>query len=470
MTSMYGINGLPEGVTAAVIYNRVSHAKRSISVEAQNQLNHEACERLNLPVRKVFKDDGKSASRYSTKVRTDWDDLKSGTEGLRKGDMLVCWASSRAQRDLGEFVELRNLCAGLGVPFFYSGRIVDFTRGDDRYYAGMDALRDEHLSEQIMENVRRGKNTAAAAGHPPGRAPWGYRMAPRSPGEPPRWVQDPVEAPRVREAVERLLKGASMYSVRDWLARTEGGAPTTLTGLKRSLSKPSLAGLRVHQGRVIGDGTWDAIITPEQHYQLVEQLDRGPQPSRGREPKYLLTGIAKCGICGEGVRWKLSKHNPNASYDCSRSHCSREVGAMEAAVVRYLFGLIPLLVAVAPRDTFAADHKDADRKIRELKSTLAQWRQAAISGDVTPTSFGEIEKGLLLQIEELRPKAAVITIPDPDDLRAKWGTMSMRERREQIRRFLTIKVIPAERRGCRTGTLDIKPAGPYVVQRAKAAK
>ena len=50
---------------------------------------------MDLPVRKVFTDDGISASRYSVKVRADWEKLK--TE-LRTGDMLVVWAASRSAR------------------------------------------------------------------------------------------------------------------------------------------------------------------------------------------------------------------------------------------------------------------------------------------------------------------------------------------------------------------------------------
>jgi site-specific DNA recombinase len=152
---------------------------------------------MGVPVRKVFTDDGISASRYSSRARKDWQQLK--TE-LRTGDMLVVWAASRSARDLEEFVELRNLCAELGVPFSYSGRVLDFTRGDDRFYGGLDALVAERESEQIKENVRRGKTSAAAAGHPSTRAPWGYRTLPRKEGEPPRWERDPVEAPRIREA------------------------------------------------------------------------------------------------------------------------------------------------------------------------------------------------------------------------------------------------------------------------------
>lgn len=451
------MNGLPEGVVAAVVYNRVSHAKRSISVEDQNRHNHAWCAGMGLPVRAVFTDDGISASRYGGKVRTDWEKAKAE---LRQGDMLVTWAASRAQRDLQEFVQVRDLCARLRVPVAYSGRVLDLSRGDDRFYAGLDALQVEREAEHIAENVRRGKNTAAAAGHPATRAPWGYRMLPRNPGEPPEWEPHRVEAPRIREAVQQLLDGGTMYSVMCWVKRTDGFVPSSLTNLRRALTNPALAGLRVHQGKVVGKGTWDAIITEDQHYQLLNQLEKAPQPSRGREPKHLLTGIAKCGKCGEGVRFKKYAGKRNPGYDCYNGHCSREASAMDAAVIAKLFELIPVIAAAVPPTVVAPRTAETQRKIGELEDKLAEWREAAIAGEVTPKSFAEIEKGLLSQIAELQPKTAPkIRIPDPATMRETWDKMTVRERRDQIKTFLTITVVPAERRGARTGKLIIEPGG-----------
>jgi site-specific DNA recombinase len=448
---------LPEGVVAAVIYNRVSHAKRSISVEDQDRANHAWCAQIGLPVRKVFTDDGISASRHGGKVREDWEQLK--TE-LRSGDMLVVWAASRSARDLEEFVELRNLCAQLGVPFSYSGRVLDFSRGDDRFYGGLDALVAERDSEEIKRNVLRGKTNAAAFGYPPSRAPWGYRTLPRNEGDPPRWEQDPVEAPRIREAVDRLLDGDTMYSVMRWLERTEGVTPTSLTNLKRGLTNPALAGLRVHRGTVTGKGTWHHIITEKHHHDLVNQLKRAPGPRVGREPKHLLTGISKCGKCGDGMRWKGYPGKRDPRYECYRGHVSREATAMEAAVEDTLFDLIPVIAAALPTEILAPNTKEAERKIADLEDTLEEWRQAAIAGSVTPGSFATIEQGLLAQIEALRPKTPPkFRLPDPKTFRKEWPTWSVRERRDQIRFWLDVTVVPAERRGARTGQLVIKPGG-----------
>lgn len=267
-------------------------------------------------MRAVFCDNSIGASRYSGD-RPEWRRLK---KDLRQGDVLVVWEASRAQRDLQEFVELRNLCAELNVPLSYAGRVLDLTLVDDRFAGGLDALVAEYESERIRSRVLRGKKRASATdGRPMSSPPWGYLATRENDAQGrsrPQWEPDPVGAPRVREAVERLLVGGSQYAVLEWLKATEGYAPTTPTTLRRALLNPALAGLRQHQGEVVGLASWPGIITKEQHEQLKSQDRRmramfGFNSQPGPEPKYLLSGIAKCGLCDEGL-WYRAKEGTQA--------------------------------------------------------------------------------------------------------------------------------------------------------------
>jgi hypothetical protein len=67
------------------------------------------CEREGWNVVGVESDNDRSASRYAKRGRPGWDAVKglitSGTI-----DVLVMWEASRSSRDLGGFVELRDLC------------------------------------------------------------------------------------------------------------------------------------------------------------------------------------------------------------------------------------------------------------------------------------------------------------------------------------------------------------------------
>ena len=60
---------------------------------------------------------------------------------------------------------------------------------------------------------------------------------------------------------------------------------------------------------------------------LVNQLERAPSPRIGREPVHLLTGIARCAICDDGLRFKrrrLASRAQLSTYRCPLSSGSFE--------------------------------------------------------------------------------------------------------------------------------------------------
>ncbi len=96
----------------------------------------------------------------------------------------------------------------------------------------------------------------------------------------------------------RITNGESLRSVRNWLAST-GYAPVTITALRDCISNPTIAGKRVHQGKVVGDATWPGIITEKEQQRAIDAAKRpAQQPKPGPEPKYLCSGVATCGKCG----------------------------------------------------------------------------------------------------------------------------------------------------------------------------
>lgn len=446
----------------AVIYTRVSRAddrgdgrSSGRSVQDQERECRQECERRGWKVREVYCDDGIGASRYSGE-RPQWRKLKSD---LRRGEILVLWEASRAQRDLQEFVELRNQCAELKVLVSYSGRLLDCAEGEDRYYGGMDALNAERESEMIRMRVLRGKRAAAAEGRPPGKAAWGYRNTEEldSGGRKrPQWEPDPLEAPRVREAVERLLAGETQYSVLEWLRSTDGYAPSSPTTLRRALLNPALAGLRVHQGKVEGKATWEPIITRKQHNQLIGRSKRmtelyGFNSQPGPEPKHLLTGIAKCEVCKEGMRYR-AKEGRKPYYSCQQGHVARLVEMLDKAVESALFRRLED-VDPSDYDSNGVDDEVIQAEIDELERQIAEWEAEAVAGRVSPSSFGNIEKGIRAQIEALEARRG-----GPTDLvfdATLWPDLTMTERRQIIRAHLEV-IVPKLAKRVRALPGDVK--------------
>lgn len=394
----------------AVIYTRVSSDQNEgRSVQDQERECRAFCERQGWPVRNAYCDNDIGASRWSKKDRPQWAELK---RALRPGDILVCWEASRSTRDVEEHLVLQNLCAELGVPLSYGGRQLNMNDADDRFVGVLDAALSARESDKLRERVLRGRRGAAAAGRPGSRPPWGYRSVGRA-----EWEIDPVEGPRIKSAVERVLRGESQRSVYEWLKAT-GHAPGNQSSMRRNMTNPAIAGLRVHQGTVVGAGNWPAIISVEQHERLVAFLrrqvrERGFASSPGPVPKHLLSGVARCGVCDAGVAFRGRKGR-RPTYRCPVGHVERDAVLLDGLVIGEL-----VKDYLAHGDPQPADNPDVQGvrdEIAELEDQLAAFEAQAVARQISATSFARIERGLRARIDELKPLTVEGLPADPYEL------------------------------------------------------
>ncbi|PVB24479.1 recombinase family protein [Mycobacteroides abscessus] len=442
----------------AVIYTRVSDddSGRSRSTADQEKDCREHCAKQGWTVKAVLCDEGVGASRYSRGEREAFKQLETI---LQRGNVLVFWEASRSQRDLAAYVKLRDLSARIGAYWCYSGKLFDLTRGDDRFVTGLDALLSEREVDQFRERVERGRRSAAALGKPgAGPAPWGYKpLRDDRTGDLINWVPDPEEARLVRDAARSVLAGESTRSV---LKRINAGGvlhrrrPQSLTALRRALMNPQLVGLRKYQGEIVGEGTWEPILTREDHEKLVATLTA---PSRkthhGTEPKWLLTGIAVCGVCGASMATKGNKSSRIYICRANRGCVGRNVEyADEVVKEAALYVLERLDPAIFGEDDGSASEVLAE--LAESESLLEEYRALADAREISPQSFARFEQKLLTQIESARSRlsvsqrmSAALAIAGPD-ARRFWasmeanGTQGLLDRRAIVRCFrVTIKPV-----------------------------
>jgi site-specific DNA recombinase len=431
----------------AIIYTRKSTVSDGKSTGDQECECRHWCETQHIPVERVICDEGISASRYGKKPRDGWTELKAL---LQPGHILVAWEASRATRDVGEWVAIRNLCAERKVPFAYNGRVLDLTTGDDRFVGGLDALLAEREAEQIRERFMRGKRGAATAGTPPTTLGWGYRPVPRQLGDKrTQWEIDPGEAPRIREAVGRIIDGESLLSVGRWLKST-GYAPATHTSLRRSLTRPAIAGKRIHQGKVIGNATWPPIISEEDRQKVIAAL-RWDHPNPGPEPTHLCSGIAICGMCGGKLRHHRFQRRMDV-YRCNKGCGSRKASMLDSAVEK---AVLRRLLNINPND-YASDNPEiaeAERRIQELEDDLKRWQEKAIAEEVSAEMYAQVEKDRKRKIAELRPQ----TVPARRRLltHATWADGTIREKRETVRALLNISIPQVKHLGRRATEDDV---------------
>jgi Recombinase zinc beta ribbon domain len=156
----------------------------------------------------------------------------------------------------------------------------------------------------------------------------------------------------------------------------------------------------------------------------------------GPEPKYLLSGIAKCGICDEGLRYR-AKEGRKPYYTCRKGHVSRLADMLDKAVEAAIF---KLLSSIDPSDYESDDANDSAviAEIEGLEGQLAEWEAEAIAGQVSPGAFGRAERELTARIEALRAK-----IETPSELEldpAQWPELTMAERRHIVRSLFEVVV------------------------------
>lgn len=447
-------------VIRAIIYARVSSDKAAgRSVDEQVAECRAECDRNGWPVAEVLTDNDRSATRFATKSRPEYAKLRSL---LQPGDVLVTWEASRAQRDLTRYVELRDLCAERGVLWSYSGKLFDLTVGDDRFATGLDALLAEKEAEQTRTRIMRAHRANLAEGKPHGRVPYGYRIV-RDPntGKAVRREPDPARAPLVAEAARRVLVGHSLASVVRWM-ETKDPLGWDSAKLRRILVNPTIAGHRTHSQKVNGKrgpqaihgpGTWEPIITDEQHIDLVALFAARKSGPRGMPVKHLLSGIATCDVCGEYLwRGKGGRTKDGGFYDvyaCREHHVGRNLEAVDDAVHAVVEGILstPESLAALAESPPTEPASAAGVRLAELREQLAAV-EAKMAELTMPVDVGaRVATRLAEQIAAAEAAATpvfiapivreIATAPDPVAL---WRSLPVAQQREFIKATMTIRV------------------------------
>ncbi|MFC4080892.1 recombinase family protein [Amycolatopsis samaneae] len=213
---------------------------------------------------------------------------------------------------------------------------------------------------------------------------------------------------------------------------------------------PALAGLRVYRGKVIGKGTWPAIITEAEHAEVVAKLG---DPARrsvrdGDRVKYLLSGILLCSVCDEPVT--SAKPARHLVYRCKVGHLSRNMAKTDSVVVERLLARLASDVA---REFFryegqAKELTEAVKTAQELRARLDGFTDKAADGELSPERLARIEAKLLPKIEAAEERARQIGVspvvaelvgPQAPEV---WETLSITQKRAVLRAVVRPRLLP----------------------------
>jgi len=450
-------------MSKALLYARVSHdpTGKGRSVESQLDECRTWAEQEGWQVISEVRDVDRSASRHAKRKREGWAEVVTAVE---KGDIdiLVTWEASRAQRDLAAYSDLRQLCERTQTRWAYSGNVYDLGDRSDRFRTGLDALVAEDEAGRTSERICRGVRSAAMDGRPTGRKLYGYRRTyDKATGQLLGQEPDPQQAAIVREVAKRFLAGESLRSLyRDF---NERGVPTP-TGkvgawsdrqVRRLVSNPAYAGQRVHQGQVVGEASWDPIHDADAWARLQTKLsDPARQVNRNRGGTHLLTGVARCGVCGRGMQYAQDRGRPQ--YGCRNEgyHVVRDLKHLDAYVTAIVLERMSRPDAIEKLDdTPGPEVVEARHEIVELRRRLDEAADQYAAGALTADMLSRVEGRLRSEIAEAERRSRYVGLPSTatdlaeGDTEAVWDHMTTEQHREVLRALLSVRVYKVGRVG-----------------------
>lgn len=265
------------------------------------------------------------------------------------------------------------------------------------------------------------------------------------------------EAAALRLAAELVLEGGTLASIVRRLdaldVRTSLGGPWSVTGLRRVLLNPRIAGTVTHHGQAVTVGAWPPILEPDEQAAVTQRLrDPRRRQQQSIELRYLLSGSARCGICGN--RLYAQPHTTGGrrrtSYTCRpQRHLARRVEFVDAVVEA---AIIERLTRPDAASLFApsVDVTALRRESAALQDRRDALTGMAADGVLSMSSVREQAAKLTASIERLQRRidAALGTSPltalvGAVDVEAAWQATPLRSRRAVIDDLATVTIKPS---------------------------
>jgi site-specific DNA recombinase len=453
----------------AAIYCRISSDREGLElgVERQQEDCRDLAVRHGLTVVEVFVDNDVSAS---TKARKERPEYRRMLADAREGrfDTIVAYTTSRLTRKPRENEDLIELAESHGISYQYvRSPAVDLNTAAGRRYARWSAANDAGEAEETAERVARAKLQAATQGKfRGGRRPFGF--------EPDGVTLREAEAAEIRHATEQALAGVSLAGIaRDLNARrvaTSTGKAWTGREVGRLLARARNAGLVERHGEILGPAQWPAIVD-EGTWRAVRAMlaDPGRLTTPGPTRRWLLSGIAKCGVCGSGVLVTSTRNRAGGRwpvYTCRPGrHVARACEQVDALVNDLVVARLsrPDAVDLLAVDA-GVDVGELHRTAAGLRARLDELAGLFARGVVDARQLERGTTDLRAQLETVEGQLAAAAsksvfhgVVDVDDVGEVWAGLSLERRRAVVSALVEVTILKA-RRGRTPGW---RPGAPY---------
>lgn len=389
-------------------------------------------------------------------------------------NVVVALSLDRLSRNRREQLHLVETCQEHGVLIaLVRGSDIDLSTAIGRAVADMMAvparLEIEQKSERHIDQIRQAAEQGRMVG---GRRAFGYIEG--------GLHLHPDEAPVLAQMYDRFLAGESLGSLTRWLNEREILTPRgnrwRHQSVREVLANPRNAGIRGMRPVVnkktgtrsqwhveVGPAAWPAVVS-ESTWRAVMQMIRDPG-RRGNhagynQQKYLLTGIALCGVCDRPLVTGGQKADVARASDrrlryrvlrCpSLRHISRRADYIEdhveERIVAYFAG--PAREALpaegAPDIDLEAIRSESVLLRSQLRGLAKDYGDGVLDREQVKIA-GDRIRGRLSELDEQVAAAGVVDVTsalraaeDPEEV---WDAMTIPERRAVIRKVMTVRVL-----------------------------
>ncbi|MCW0216611.1 MAG: recombinase family protein [Pseudonocardia sp.] len=268
-----------------------------------------------------------------------------------------------------------------------------------------------------------------------------------------------TEAARLAEAYAEFVVGKPIAEIaREWNAagvRSSTGAEWSQPSVHQLLRNPRNAALRAYRGEIVGPAAWPPVVD-EATYRAA--LARLTSPERrtggGGQARYLLTGLALCGLCGATVRKGQRPRDGVAFYRCGKAqHLSRTLEHVDRFVVDVILGRL----ARPDAADLLIDHQAPDtvgltREAEEVRKRLDTLAVEFADGALTGSQLRAATERLRARLTELEQQMAhgsrapvLRALVAAPDIRAEWERTPVHRQRAVIDALAVVTLLRAAR-------------------------
>ncbi len=334
---------------------------------------------------------------------------------------ILVWKFSRFTRKREHTVAFKSMLRRRGIRVTSITEHADDTPTGKLMEASIESV-DEFYSENLAQEVTRGMREAASRGFfLSSKAPFGYRRIKVLDGakERPTLQVDPDTGPIVKEIFEKSLRGVGLKEIAAELNErgiTNKGKRWRRNSLHYVLTNEAYTGTAIWGRTTTGDkkpdpvrteGAWEALVSRELFNEVQQGLqERAPKKQRPARvgSKFLLSGLLRCGICGNPYTGQGAKSGRFFYYVCgillregTGSFSARYLNAdrVEARIVERILGRIPtdetiteLIVPVSEEiDALAGELggqlKAVEAELTDVRSRLERLYEALETTELT---------------------------------------------------------------------------------------